>query len=406
MRIGVVTQNFPCKEQPYRGHSAYQTIRRLLRHAEVEVFCPQLHYPSFLAPKHRPWAKTDTSFCVPDISTTFFHYPALPVVSRPFNGSVCAHYLLPHLRKSKLDLILNYWIYPDGLAAVRCGRELGLPVILKAIGSDINEARGVTRFLTRTALRQADFVLTVSEALRAKVLQMGIAPSKVRASLNGCDQSIFFLSDQMQARADLGLEAQKRYLLFVGRLEASKGLRELVRATAAVSRSIENVHLIMIGEGPLRTELETLVLNQQIQHKVTFVGTLSTQELGQWYAASDVLALPSYNEGCPNVVMEAINSGRPVVATRVGGVPELVTSNCGILVRTRDVAALTKALEEALVRKWDHAAIARSGHRSWEDVADELFTVCEEVLARQASAHAEALLACTTGDSERFSARS
>ncbi len=383
MRIGVVTQYFPCKEQPYRGHSAFQTVKRLTRHADVEVFCPQLRYPSFLTPRHRPWSKTDTTFSVPDVPTTLFDYPALPVLSRVFNGSVCAHYLAPLLRERNLDVLLNYWIYPDGYAAARCAQQLGIPVILKAIGSDINEARGATGLLTRATLRQADCVLTVSHALRERVVSMGVAPGNARAVLNGCDDAIFHLADQQQARAELNLDLDKRYLLYVGRLDAAKGLRELIRATALLSRSTPDVHLILIGEGPLRPELETLVAEHHLQGRVTFAGTFPTEQLGRWFAAADLFTLPSYNEGCPNVVVEALNSGRPVVASRVGGIPEILTTSSGILVPPRDVPALAAALQQALYRPWNHAAIARSAHRSWNDVADEVFAVCNEVVARR-----------------------
>ncbi len=148
MKIAVVTQNFPVREQPYRGHSAYQTLLRLDELAELRVFAPQLEYPKFLRPRHRPWAQTDLAHRDPNLNATFFSCPALPVVSRPFNGSVCARRLEPLLRADPPDVIVNYWVYPDGYAAVEVGRKLGIPVIVKAIGSDVNSTAGISRWLT------------------------------------------------------------------------------------------------------------------------------------------------------------------------------------------------------------------------------------------------------------------
>ena len=92
--------------------------------------------------------------------------------------------------------------------------------------------------------------------------------------------------------------------------------------------------------------------------------------------AADLFCLPSYSEGCPNVVVEALACGRPVVATRVGGIPELVKGTCGMLIPPRDIGELRRALDAALSKQWDGEEIARTSRRSWKDVAAETFAVC------------------------------
>ncbi|HET8666735.1 MAG TPA: glycosyltransferase family 4 protein, partial [Terriglobales bacterium] len=106
MKIAVITQYFPVREQPYRGHSAYQTLLRLKKWAEIEVFSPQARYPRWLLPRNRPWASTDLSYSVEDFKVHYFAYPAIPGVTRIINGPVCAHYLEPLLRASRPDVIL------------------------------------------------------------------------------------------------------------------------------------------------------------------------------------------------------------------------------------------------------------------------------------------------------------
>lgn len=386
MKIAVVTQNFPVREQPYRGHSAYQTLLRLNELAELEIFAPQLLYPSFLLPKHRAWARTDLTHRDPVLNATFFSYPALPIVSRPFNGSVCAHYLEPFLRVSKPDVIVSYWIYPDGYAAVEVGRKLGIPVIVKAIGSDVNRAAGISRRLTMNTLLRAHKILSVSQDLADKMIAMGVPAEKIIISRNGCDTHNFRFRDPDPVRRVLGLAPHRRYIAYVGRYDLWKGLRELITAFARVRASFSGAELLLIGEGSARQELHALAEKLGISEFVHFVGPFRTQEIAKWVAACDVLALPSYAEGCPNVVIEALCSGRPVVGTRVGGIPELLDDggHSGVLVPARDAHALADGLCAALSRPWDNKAIAARHQRSWATVAQEMLHICEQVAGHTA----------------------
>lgn len=202
MRIAVITQNFPVREQPYRGHSTYQTLRRMARRADVEVFSPHIRYPGFFTDSSRPWNVPDLTFTVPDVKARYFSYPGVPVLTRGINGWLSARPLYPILKDRKFDVILSYWIYPDGFAAVNIGKKLGIPTVLKAIGSDINNQSGVSGALGKHAMRQADAVLTVSRALAKKVIACGIDAEKVHPILNGCDSSIFRLADQRAAHVN------------------------------------------------------------------------------------------------------------------------------------------------------------------------------------------------------------
>jgi teichuronic acid biosynthesis glycosyltransferase TuaC len=381
MRIAVVTQNFPLKQQPYRGTSSYQTIKCLARRADVEVFSPQAAYPSFLQPKHRPWSKTDLSFQPDGVKTTYFAYPALPIISRATNGIAAASALWDQVKNRKFDLILNYWIYPDGYAAVDAGRRMGCPVILKAIGSDINAVKGVSRLFSKWTMQRADRVLTVSAALAGRVIEMGIKSEKVQPVLNGCDGSVFYPRDRRTAKSQLSIPESDRIVLYVGRLDVQKGLRELVSAFAEVSKDVPNARLVLLGEGPAYSELQQLASMSGIQSRVDFVPPVSSEKVSIWMAASELVCLPSYNEGCPNVVLEALNCGRPVVATNVGGIPELVkSSDQGILVSPQDTSGLASALTAALNSAWDGNRISRLSHRTWDTVTDELMEVCVSVL--------------------------
>src|SRR5215471_2161226 len=272
-RVAVVTSYFPSSAQPYQGHSAYQTLLQLQRWAEIDVYVPLAVYPKGILPKSFPYFRADASYCPAGIRTHYFEYPALPVISRFANGYTCCRNLLPYLKKSKPDLILNYWLYPPGFAAARAGKILDIPVIVCAIGSDLRRIPDpITRRLTRQTLRDASFVVTVSHELREQAIQLGAHPANVQAVLNGCDTSIFKPGDRTAARAELGVSQDSEVILYVGRFDANKGLRELMDAAISLSRSRPRLELVLVGEGLLHNELRERARDAGIGDRVRFPG--------------------------------------------------------------------------------------------------------------------------------------
>jgi teichuronic acid biosynthesis glycosyltransferase TuaC len=380
MKITVVTSYFPTSARPYGGNSAFQTLRFLEAHASIEVICPLERYPRIPGLTPSRYEPADPAWQAPEFKTTYIEYPAIPILTRPFNGRVCAHLLLPHVRLSRPDLILNYWLYPDGYAAVRVGRALGVPVIVGAIGSDIRTRNDpVTIHFVRQTMLRADAVITVSEELRQRAIAQGIPAERVTAILNGCDTSVFHPGDRARARGKAGCGAESELILYAGNLLASKGLGELMEAFIELSKSRPRLRLAMVGQGPYGEALARRAAAAGVEDRVTMPGRGDAAGVAGWMRAADVFCLPSYSEGCPNVVIEALACGRPVVATRVGGIPELVDETRGLLIPPRDAGELCRALDRALSKRWDSEAIARTFTRSWETVAAETLAVCRKV---------------------------
>jgi glycosyltransferase involved in cell wall biosynthesis len=383
LKIAVVTPYFPTAAEPHRGHSAYQTLRLLKNQAEVEVFCSLADYPQskWLWPRGFRYHRPELDFRPPEVKTTYYRFPALPLLSRPFNGLICARLVEPYISAMRPDIILNYYLYPEGFGATRIGRKLGIPVIVGAIGSDLRLPGDPISFhLTRKALRAADAVLTVSEELRQRAIELGVPAGKVTAILNGCDFSIFRPGDRAAARRKLGVHPAAELLVYVGRISIPKGSAELTDAMISLSASHPHLQVAMVGEGDYRSVLETRAAAAGIADRFLFPGGLSSAQIVEWLAASDLFCLPSYSEGCPNVIVEAIACGRPVVATDVGGIPELVDESCGVLVPARDSGKLREGLERALATTWDPLRIAAHLGRSWETVAQETYELCCRVL--------------------------
>lgn len=381
LRIAVVTPEFPTREFPQRGRSVYQTLRHLSDYAEVRTVCPLPRYPAHFRPKfdHRP---ADLSYSPPDVSALYFEYPVFPGVTRPINGLICAHHLEPHLRAMAADVILNFWLYPAGFAALNVGRKLGLPVVVGSLGSDLNAIPDpLSGWLTRKTLTGASRVIAKSEQLRRSAVAMGANPGTIHVVPNGCDEKLFFVRDRESARRELNIARAAKLIVFAGRMNRTKGIAELLDAVAALSIKCPDLLLVYLGDGPHLVAMQEKAYACGLGQRVRFAGACSSQEVGKWLAAANLLALPSYAEGCPNVVVEALSCGRPVVATHVGDLPELVDASCGLLVPARDVGALRNALETALHSVWDEHAIATRFRRSWDRVAQEVLAVCEASLS-------------------------
>jgi glycosyltransferase involved in cell wall biosynthesis len=289
--------------------------------------------------------------------------------------------LRPHVarlrREFAFDGIFAAWAYPDAVAASMLARDYDCPFIVKALGSDIAELirYPALRRQMREHLSRAYRFITVSEALREQVIEIGIDPDRVVAQHNGVNGELFKLRDRAAVRAELGVSRDRRLICFVGRLGAEKAVGVLIEALGHLRRAgREDVDLALVGGGALEGELRAQVDQLGLQDRVRFCGMRPHAEIPLWVSACDVLALPSLREGCPNVILEALASGRPVVASRVGGIPELLNGDNGLMVPPKDAPALATGLQEALHRSWDPEALRASVQfLSWDAVADSYY---------------------------------
>jgi len=381
LRIAVVTRYFPSSGEPTQGRSLYETLRIVARSAEVQVFYPNADYPGFLKPSSRSYDKLDRSFSPPEVSVSYFDYPAIPVLSRPFNGWIATRRLLPHVRAFAPDLIFGCFVYPEGYAALKIAKALGVPVVVMSIGSDLNRVGDpLSARHTRFVLQNADEIMTVSDDLRRKATEMGAIASRACTIHNGCDLGVFHPRDRHEARKRLEIDPTIEAVLYVGRLDRKKGLSELVEAATLLRSSRPALHIYMVGTGPDRSLIENAVHTLNADEIVHLIPGCRFEEVAVWMAAADLVTLPSYMEGCPNVILEALACGRPVVATRVGGIPEILNETCGRLVPPRDPRSLAEAIAAVLDTSWRPSAIAANSSRSWEAAAAEFLRVFETLV--------------------------
>jgi glycosyltransferase involved in cell wall biosynthesis len=315
-------------------------------------------------------------------------YPLLPGISMPAHGMLMYLASLPlarrlHLEK-QFDCIDGHFVYPDGFAAVRLGRMLGLPAVVSARGSDINlySSFRLIRPMLRWTLMHADGAIAVSADLKNKMIALGIPEPKIQVISNGVDAERFHPRDAKSARKQLGLPEEGSIAVSVGSLIESKGHHLLITAVAALAHSFPQLRLYILGEGVYGSTLEQLVREKKMQDRIFFFGNRPNEELSLWFSAADLSCLMSSREGWPNVVSEALACGTPVLATRAGGIPEIISSpELGMFVE-RNAQSIAVGLERALTKPWNRAEIARlSRLRSWDAVAAEVETFLQSKIS-------------------------
>ena len=386
LKIAVVTRYFPSSGEPAQGRSLYETLRIVSRRADVRVFYPNAAYPRIFQPRSRTYSQLDPGFRPPEVNVSYFSYPALPLISRPLNGWMAARTLLPHVRAFGPDLVFGCFLYPEGFAALKIARSLDVPAATMSIGSDLNRIGDrITLRHTRTVLRQSDGLVTVCEDLRRTAVALGAPAGKSRAILNGCDLRVFHPADRAQARERLGIDPNFEVVVYVGRMDLKKGLRELVQAAAELHHRRPRLHCYLVGRGPDRPAVEETIRDCEAGSCVHLIPGCAFDEVAAWMTAADVFTLPSYMEGCPNVVLEALACGRPVVATRVGGIPEIVSEACGSLVPPQDSASLAQSLGAVLDRPWNATDLSAHNSRSWDAPASELMQAFESLAGDRAT---------------------
>jgi glycosyltransferase involved in cell wall biosynthesis len=286
------------------------------------------------------------------------------------------------------DVIDAHYVYPDGLAAVLAGRMLDLPVVVSARGTDMNlfpRFKLIGRQI-RWTLRRAAGGIGVCSPLRDAMVQAGLDTDHAAVIGNGIDLRRFEPMPRAEARKQLVIPPAARVLVAVGALIPRKGFHLLIPAFARVTRQIPDSVLYIVGEGAQRRELEQLVVALGLQGKVFLPGQVPNNQLRCWYSAADVSCLVSSREGWPNVLLESLACGTPVVATSVWGVPEVISSPAlGILV-PQDIAAIADGLARALETRWERdVLIARARSRTWDVVANELEGFLEKRLRQETS---------------------
>jgi len=397
VRVLALTHLYPRFDGDNLGVYIRQMYDRLAAHHDVRVLCPLA--PRMEARAHAPGRVEVAPFAygLPRAWSTFGYGGGLTgeqklsrasLLLAPLYGVAAMERVWRD--RGRADILHAHFLVPNGsIAATASG---GRPLAISLHGSDVYLAERFAPRDTRPriALNEAAAVIPCSEDLARRAIALGADPARVHVIPYGVDASLFANCERSSgARAEIREKlgaGDHPVVLFVGNLLPKKGVTFLLDAAAAVRRAHPQALFVIAGDGALRADLERQAATLGLGDGVRFVGALPWAEIPSWHAAADVFVVPSVIDatgnvdGLPNVVLEAMASGLPVVATAVGGLPMVVKPReTGLLVPPENAPALAEAISTLI---GDRALAAACGARARELLTSELSW--ERIAARYA----------------------
>ncbi|PPD50224.1 MAG: glycosyl transferase family 1 [Methylobacter sp.] len=386
MKILTYTTLYPNDVQSRHGIFVEQRLRHLLaqKQLEAKVVAPIPWFPSSSTrfgayADYARIAKQESRY---GIDVHHPRYPVIPKIGMTVAPALLAAASLPFVKRLvadgyDFDAIDAHYFYPDGVAAAMIAKAVNKPLVITARGTDINliPQHALPKFMVLWAARQAGQIITVCEALRTAMVEMGVPGDKIHALRNGVDLQTFCQKDRAAIRRNMGLD--KPTLLSVGHLIERKGHHLVIEAM----RQLPGYQLLVVGDGEEMAALQTLTTQLNLNGRVRFLGAMAHQQLADVYNAADALVLASSREGWANVLLEAMACGTPVVATSIWGTPEVVRSpDAGVLVAQRTADGLAQGVN-ALFSNYPQRQNTRhyAEQFSWDDTVDGVYAVLESL---------------------------
>jgi glycosyltransferase involved in cell wall biosynthesis len=376
MNIAILTSSYP----RYPGDGVGSFVKSLaeslvaLDH-EVRVLAP---YDRAVRPDHtisgrRPLVQR-FRYVWPDSLAMVGHARSLEADVRlkpatygliPFWSLAAGWQLARTVRRHPVDVIYAQWILPGGLVGAAVARFTGRPLVIHVHGSDVYVAASNPAFrsLARWGFAQARQVIACSQDLRRRAVAIGLEPGKSHVIPYGVDTMRYEPGKgDDQLREKLGLPAGAPIVMAMGRLVYKKGFEFLIRAAPAITAAVPDAQFVIAGDGDLAEWLARLANDLGVGDRFFFPGHLPWQDGHRYLRLADVLVVPSVVDakgnvdGLPNVLLEAMATGCPLVASHVAGIPDVVRNGeNGLLVPEKDpealAAAIIRLLESAELRR-------------------------------------------------------
>jgi glycosyltransferase involved in cell wall biosynthesis len=233
----------------------------------------------------------------------------------------------------------------------------------------------INRMLTMFVVNRSDRIIARSEEMKSILEKLGCPGKKIVVISAGVDTSLFHPIDKNKARADIGLPVDKHIVMYVGRLHEMKGVNDIY----ACAERMSEILFVMVGDGAIKTNVGNCIFagaKKYDEIPAWMSGAKKYDEIPAWMSAADIMVLPSYSEGLPNVVMEALSCGTPAIVTDVGGCPEVVRDGeTGFVVPVGDVDALVERITYCIgrmdmIERYDRAMLMDRLKAVYEQLCD------------------------------------
>lgn len=391
-KVLVISHMFPTPVNEVAGIFVHSQCVALQKQGiELHVICPTPCFPFY--PKWKKYRSITGTTEVGGVPVTYVPTSMIPggkLFHRYGSFYVKSIRKAVYNLKKKFDfeLIHAHTAFPDGYAGGVLAKELGVPLITSLHGSDIMvypKRHPKIWMRTQEALQWSNQVIAISQSLWQEARKID---SRVQGCMihNGFDASVFYPQDQQMIRQQLDLESNAKILLFVGNLYPIKGPNVLLESFAQIANQDPKLQLVYVGDGTLRQSLQARAEELQIQNQVMFVGRKPYTDVPLWINGADLVVVPSLSEGLGSINMEAMGCHKPVVASRVGGIPEIVQNGkTGILVEPNSIDALTKGLRDILINQpellsfYGKQGYEASQKLTWEQNAKEVCSMYQDL---------------------------
>ena len=400
VRVLAVSYLFPNSVYPNRGVFVLNRLKAVREYADVTVINPILWFPlcSRLA-RYQGYERIPRHEVIDGIDVYHPRFLSVPLVLKAVVALMYCLAVLPLAlrlhKKCSFDIIDLHWTFPDLPAGRLLSKMLGISQLATVRGDSglhLNE-RSFPSFVVKRLLPRSAVVITLSDRLREHCLRLGVPPARLVTIRNGVDSEQFRHLPQQECRRQLALPSAATIVLAAGYMTPHKGFDRIIRALPELLNSCPDVELYLLGpsgafaKGDRTAELNALTQRLGVADHVHLVGEVANADLVTWYNAADLFCLSSRTEGCPNVVLEALACGCPVVGTDVGAVSELIVDEAMGIVVDNSGAGVRSGLLAATRRIYDRPAIAtRMRPLDWNWCARQVLAVYRRASSKKGAA--------------------
>ncbi len=369
MNILEISHMFPDEKNPTWGIFIFQHVKSIKDFCKynISVVAPRPFVPRWLVKFFPRWNKyllEHDGIEIDEIKTHYLRYflPPTKIIKKEYwtlgiethtMAFSLGYSLNKFIHNSEFlpDILHAHTAVPDCWAAIKIGKRFGKPVICSFRGSDINRYPMYNRMVyneVRYSIQNADLIVTVSEALKRATLGIAQPKRDIEVVYNGVDikKFKFSISDRKKIREKLRISDRHTVLLHVSNISSNKGVFETLEAFKILYNHTNDIRLIFVGDGEDFLSLKSKIKKYGLENVVFMVGSKKHDEIPGWMSAADIFVFPTYYEGLPNVVLEAMAVGLPIIASKVGGIPEVVKDGVnGFLIEPKNVKALVDSLK-------------------------------------------------------------